>query len=609
MAEGEALREVFVRFSAEVEGEDELHHLGESADEAKAHVKEAGEHAEKAEGLFKTLGEAVEGVAAVFGASELLKGIRETTEGLEQLAHLSEQTGVATEQLEFYGFVVGQVGGDVSDFRMNLSALQRGLSATEAGVAPQTAALKKLGIETRNADGSSREMNEVLPEIFANFGNLKDANEETAVATRLFGKSGLALLPVLREGAKGFDEYREAFEASGGATPKESIERAKEYEKALKRMNAAFDDLKTHLVTGVLPALTHVVEGVTDFTSGLSHFLKGTTAASHVTLALAAALAGPLMRSLGPFLKPGLKFLAIYAAVDDVLAFLEGKDSLTGRVLKGLFGDGTADKVRAWANDAKNAFTDFAGSAQATYEALTNANSTFTEKAIASFVAFVRDASQGFPAMGLSFASSLDGMLASLVGFIASALEKWNTFVQGVTIPPWFKALAGVATGGAAVPVLTAAEGAAKGAQVNTSGLRADEGSLRAASGDLATQSLASIAGLRSNALGTAAGGTVARQFLADQAAAGPAARTARAPATKEEIAQSRAGEQFAVLGAAHAAGVTATVHQNNEVKINLPAGVSRDSELAKMVGEAVSKALKDNNRTALQQITQRGSK
>jgi hypothetical protein len=346
--EGEALREVFVRFSAEVEGEDKLEHVSESADKAKEHVQEAGEHAEHAEGLFHSLGEALEGVAAVFAGSELLHGIRETTESLERLSHLSEQTGIATESLQFYGFVVEQAGGSAEEFNGQLSALQRSLSRTDSAVSPQTDALKKLGIETQNASGDARDMNEVLPEIFENFEKLKNPQEEAAVATRLFGKSGLALLPVLREGAKGFEEYRAQFEATGGATPQESIERAKEYEKSLKRLTATFNDLKTHLVTGVLPALTHATEWITGFTSSMSKFLKGTTAGEHAVFALAAAVAGPLMAALGPLILPGLKFAGIFLAVDEVLGFLEGKDSLIGRAIDGLFGDGSQNKVREW---------------------------------------------------------------------------------------------------------------------------------------------------------------------------------------------------------------------------------------------------------------------
>jgi hypothetical protein len=85
--------------------------------------------------------------------------------------------------------------------------------------------------------------------------------------------------------------------------------------------------------------------------------------------------------------------------------------------------------------------------------------------------------------------------------------------------------------------------------------------------------------------------------------------RTARVPTTEEGAAQARAGQQFATLSAAHAAGITANVNQDNKVNIVLPPGVSKDSDLAKMVAKEVANALKDNNRTALQQITQRGSK
>lgn len=601
MAEGEALRELYVRFSAEVEGAEELDRLDEHADHAKHSVAEAGEHAEHSAGLFKHLGEALEGVAAVFAGSELLHGIRETTEELEGLAHLSEQTGIATKDIEFFSYVVGQAGGDVGDFKGQLSALQRSLSHTEAATSPQAAALDKLGIATKGANGESREMSEVLPEIFENFGKLKNPAEEAAVAQRLFGKSGLALIPVLREGKKGFDEYRESFEATGGATPEESIKRAQEYEKALKRMGAAFGDLKTHLVTGVLPALTHTVELLTHGTARLSGFLKGTTAADHAVVALAAAFAGPLLGALRPFLGPGLKFLAIYAAVDDLLAFLEGKQSLIGDLLNAMFGDGTADQVRAWVLDAKNAFTDFAGSAQATFEALENTQSSFTEKAIASFVALVRDAAAGFPAIRASWAMNLDGMAAGLTEFVAGALEKWNALVEGLKVPPALRQIAALLPGaGAAIEV---ADKAASAVQVDTSGLRASAADLRKRQADRAAEVQASIAGIRSNTFGTEAGGTVARQALADQAAGGPAARTL----TGQQAREAAGLVQTTTLAGASAAGVTAIMNDNKEINLHFQANATEDFK--RTVKQAVADALADDNRVALQQITQRAAK
>jgi carboxylesterase type B len=101
----------------------------------------------------------------------------------------------------------------------------------------------------------------------------------------------------------------------------------------------------------------------------------------------------------------------------------------------------------------------------------------------------------------------------------------------------------------------------------------------------------------------------VAREFLRQDALAGPAKRTASAAEQAAQEPGRRAAEQFATLGAAHAAGITATVNNQNKVEIHLPPGTSKDSELAKQVRTAVAEALKEGNRTALQQITQRGEK
>ena len=596
--EGGALREVYVRFSAEVDGAEKLDHVSESADKAKEHVAEAGEHAEKAGGFFAELGEAVEGLATAFVGSELLKSVKETTEGLESLAHLSEQTGIATGQLEFFGFVVGQVGGDVQEFQGNISALQRALAKGETATSPAGVALAKLGIQTKDASGNAREMNDVLPEIFENFGKLKNPAEEAAVAQRLFGKSGLALLPVLREGAKGFEEYKAQFEATGGATPEESIKAAQEYERSLKRLGAAFGDLKTHLVTGVLPSLTHVVEILTKGSAEFSRFLKGTTASQHAIVALAAALGGPLFGALKPFLTKGLKFLAIYAAVDDLLAFIEGKQSLLQDAIDGLFGKGSSDQVREFFGVAKAEFALLAADGDAAYTILNDSNANWFDRVVAGFALVDGQGANAFTAIKEGWESILLSMDQALASFVNAALEKVQRVAQAFAT---VAKIAGIATFGATLPVAAAAQETADLAGKARGGVQEVERGLQAGQDELGQRAYA-----REQLKPAAVAGQGLRDEQGNVLSPGAAALAQRNHQEQRQT-EGRQGAEFATLGVAHAAGVTATLNDNKSITLNFKEGTSED--LKKQVQDAVKFALKDDNRSALQQLTQRGSK
>ena len=66
--------------------------------------------------------------------------------------------------------------------------------------------LSKYGIQTKNADGSTKSMHDLLLQTATVFKNMPDGIEKNALAMKLFGKSGTDLLPILNKGAAGIDE-------------------------------------------------------------------------------------------------------------------------------------------------------------------------------------------------------------------------------------------------------------------------------------------------------------------------------------------------------------------------------------------------------------------
>jgi hypothetical protein len=588
-----ALREVYARFGVQVEGQKELGELDHAAEKTAEHLEHGEEAAKHAEGTFHKLGEAIEGLVGIWAGSELVKEIGETTESLAHLKDVSEQTGLSTDDLQFYGFVVGQVGGEVGDFDTALTGLQRSLKGSAGATGAHAAALNKLGISYKDAaTGAPRDLNEILPEIFENFGKLGSEQEQAAAATDLFGRSGLKMLPVLRQGKKGLEEYRKTFAEAGGPTSEESIEKAEEYEKAVKRLSNAFGGLKADLVVGVLPTMEHIVDTVTHGIVGFQDWAKHTTLAENSTLALAVALGGPLLGALGPFLKPGLKFAGVYLAVDDLLGFLEGKDSEIGHLLDAAFGEGTAYSVRAWVKDAEAAFGDFNTSTQARYDALTGLNTSFTRRAVALFVTMIDDMTKGFPALSAGWDSTLAGVEASVIEFIASVLDKWNAFSGSLKLPPALETLANIAVPGSG----TAANANIDALHADTSGLHNEAVGLRQRQVNSAFKTMAALGG-QENAEDPRAA------YAALEAARGTGKRT-EVPRTQAEEDAGRRAVQVPIAQSIRDAGVSATLNDQRKLELHFAAGT--DKSVVAEIKSQVAQIMKDQNREALQILTQR---
>jgi hypothetical protein len=423
-----ALKEVFARFGFAFDGKGQLANAAQGVD------KLAG----KAKGAESSIGAVAAGLASAFAGNAILGGINEFAAQLDTLDDLSAQTGVATDALQVYDYAAQKSGASAEEFNASLSLLQKGLGKTTEATGAQTEALKDLKIDT----SKPRELADVLPEIIANFSKLPNSAKKAEVATSLFGRAGVRLLPTLERGAAGMADLRAELEQSGGIVSGDTIAKAGEYRDNLARVDRAVFALKGTLAGALFPQLSKVATIVSKAVGGLSDFAKGTTLAENAGLALAATLGGPLLSALGPFLKTGLKFAAIFAAVDDVIGFLNGKQSLIADVLDGAFGHGTATAVRNWANDAIGALSTFSSSADATMAALESDSTSTTTKVIAAFVGMTRDAVAGFPALRAGFSGTLDELYADLLAFVARGLEAWASFVGQIKVPPALQALA-----------------------------------------------------------------------------------------------------------------------------------------------------------------------
>lgn len=345
------------------------------------------------------------------------------------LKDTSEQTGLATDELQAWTLAANLGGASAQDFVAGLRKVSKELATGVDESGQQSKLFERLGIDTKDAEGNVRDLSAVLPEIAEKFAGLKSGAERSALAQQIFGKAGSKLVPILAQGAAGVAALRALFEELGGGFSQEAIDRADEYDDALIKLNFSFFGLKSLLATQVFPWLAKTVGELTKASVSAGKWLKETTAVSSGVKILAAILGGTLLKALAPFLLPGLKFLAIFLAVDDLIGFLQGKDSVIGKILNGWFGDGTATTVRLWVNDA-------IASMQTFWTALRDGSAISSHSASGFLETFIIDAGNGFKFLR----SEVSVIMASIVFLFQNAVLEmevaWNGFVGSLKLPP-----------------------------------------------------------------------------------------------------------------------------------------------------------------------------
>jgi hypothetical protein len=119
--------------------------------------------------------------------------------------------------------------------------------------------LHALGINARDAAGHIRPMADLLPEIADKFAKMPNGAEKSALALKLFGKGGLALLPFLNKGAAGIEELKKKSDEFGFTLSGKDLDALKKSRLAHKDWDAAIEGAKVRIGAQLLPMLTKLV--------------------------------------------------------------------------------------------------------------------------------------------------------------------------------------------------------------------------------------------------------------------------------------------------------------------------------------------------------------
>lgn len=120
-------------------------------------------------------------------------------------------------------------------------------------------AFKALGVNVKDATGHVRPFSALLPEIADKFKAMPDGAEKSAMALKLFGKGGLALLPFLNKGAEGLKELTDRSDKFGLTLSGKDLDALKASKLAHKDWDAAMEGAKVRIGAQLLPMVTKLV--------------------------------------------------------------------------------------------------------------------------------------------------------------------------------------------------------------------------------------------------------------------------------------------------------------------------------------------------------------
>ena len=244
--------------------------------------------------------------------------VAKTANAGDEIAKLSQRTGVSTELLSGYSLAAKLADVSLEGLGGGLKLLSRNMNEASQGTGTAKDAFKELGIEVVNADGTLRDSNEVLLDVADRFSGTENGAKKTALAMDIFGRSGADLIPMLNLGRKGLEENYEQARRLGLVYSKESAQGCEAFNDSITTLKAGLQGTGREIGGVLMPIIQGFVEKATETVIKIREWAAEHPGLTKVITLLAAGL-GAVMVTLGPMLIILPKLVAGWTAFAAVL--------------------------------------------------------------------------------------------------------------------------------------------------------------------------------------------------------------------------------------------------------------------------------------------------
>jgi hypothetical protein len=287
---------------------------------------------EKALNGIKT---AAQATGLVVAAMFVKSGIAQFVSQAQELGNLGRSVRENAEDLQAWGEAVKREGGTVEGFNSTVKKLSDDLMSIPltGGNSPLLGGLVRLGVQFRNLDGSVRKPLDLLKDLSSRFQGMSNAQ-----SLALGKKIGLdeATIRLLQKGRKGLDELLVKYKELG-VMSNEDIKTGERLKKMFQDYQQVITALGMRFIRFFLPAAEKLSQWLTTAARWVQQHGRIVEAAIlAISLAITGYLAPALLAlAFNPVVLGLLAIAALIALViEDILAFREGADSVTGDVVK-----------------------------------------------------------------------------------------------------------------------------------------------------------------------------------------------------------------------------------------------------------------------------------
>lgn len=230
-------------------------------DEANKSISKTDEKAEglgskflKGVGTAAKWGAAIAG-AAVAGGTALFGMAMKSAEVTDRIDKLSNKIGISKQGFQEWDYILGQNGMDVEKLQVGVKTLVGQMDAAAGGSKTATEAFDKLGLSWNDGNGKLKNQETMMNEAIMALANMENGTEKARLATQLFGKAGVEMMPMLNGGAQGIEDLKNRAHELGLVLGDDAVNAGVVLGDTIDDVKASFSMITTQIGVKVMPLI------------------------------------------------------------------------------------------------------------------------------------------------------------------------------------------------------------------------------------------------------------------------------------------------------------------------------------------------------------------
>jgi hypothetical protein len=146
-------------------------------------------------------------VAVTAAAAGLAVLAKQSFEYIDTIGKTASRTGIATETLQAFQLAALESGTTIEQAQKGLEKFARSIGDAQRGLKTQQDIFKDLGVAIDNADGSTRNFEEILKDVAQAISKMGSEADRATVLANLFGRAGIQFTEIFYNGAQGLEDF------------------------------------------------------------------------------------------------------------------------------------------------------------------------------------------------------------------------------------------------------------------------------------------------------------------------------------------------------------------------------------------------------------------